>query len=90
MAGRHTALTEVTLAIARVAAANNPGFAAALGTELRQTMKRISFREKAFEETLSWLERFERQLAPHEEVAVQPSPGHAGDPDAPKAAPDGP
>lgn len=89
MAGSHTAITEVTLAIARAAAAGNPGFAAALGTELRETMKRISFREKAFEETLSWLERFERPHASRDEVAARPSLGHASDPDAPHARPEG-
>ena len=59
MAGKG-ALTEVTLAIARVVAAHDPGFAEALGTELRRTLKRISFKDRAFDEMMHWLERFER------------------------------
>jgi hypothetical protein len=59
MPDRVDALREVTLAIAEAAAERDPGFAAALGTSLRRSLRANACYPENFHETLDWLGRFE-------------------------------
>jgi hypothetical protein len=56
-------MTVLTLAIARAAALENPAFAVALGTLVRHALSCSAARPAVFEETLSWLQRFEEGMA---------------------------
>jgi hypothetical protein len=64
MTDRLEALTEVTLAIARAAAAADETFAGELGTTLRLSLRGCAAQPALFAETLSWLERFEGGQGP--------------------------
>jgi hypothetical protein len=63
MNDRMETMTELTLAIARAAALENPTFVVALGTLVRHALCCSADRPAVFEETLIWLRRFEEDVA---------------------------
>jgi hypothetical protein len=89
MTTRKRALHEITLAVARAAAATHPKFAEALGTELRERLARMSAREKTFSEALQWLERFEGEVSGKDSGDREKSRGHlaAGTPELRRGGP---